>query len=419
MIIGLDLPKQILEAQIEAQKPENFKNEDVGGMIRKDIPKEILEPCADGTLCLNGRSWLPCYGDLRTVIMHELDNQSTERDRLIGIGFVLNFVKIISFTFGDKEMISVIEAIIREVFVKLLLDSFGKLSISLLYHFMLALVWDPNVPYINEEEWRRGLKALRAHTLAKLKKAIPELQQEVPVLSTIEKQLELQVGGLSLQTTITITIFDLSGTLAFSFICENDHLLKAIRVHSIVTCCQKVVGVWNDLGATKEAPIKDPPKKPLAADDSSDEEEEAKHAPKKPAPKEVKAAPTNKSAAGPKVCWRSLLQLTVDDTSISSDASETSLGSETSDSDDEKSEFKKTKKVEVYPFLLFVVLQNSMALLKQRYSQKLLNKHNAIVKGNDHSLMSKTDDTILKAVFSTYAPISQLPGNAEHTCKHE
>ncbi|GKA81058.1 putative reverse transcriptase domain-containing protein [Tanacetum coccineum] len=59
------------EAQIEAQKPENIKNEDVGGMIRKDIPKEKLEPRADGTLCLNGRSWLPCYGDLRTVIMHE------------------------------------------------------------------------------------------------------------------------------------------------------------------------------------------------------------------------------------------------------------------------------------------------------------------------------------------------------------
>ncbi|GJR74123.1 putative reverse transcriptase domain-containing protein [Tanacetum coccineum] len=71
MTIGLNLPKQILEAQIEAQKPENLKNEDVGGMIRKDIPKEKLEPCADGTLCLNGRSWLPCYGDLRTVIMHE------------------------------------------------------------------------------------------------------------------------------------------------------------------------------------------------------------------------------------------------------------------------------------------------------------------------------------------------------------
>ncbi|GJY63795.1 putative reverse transcriptase domain-containing protein [Tanacetum coccineum] len=71
MPIGLDLPKQILEAQTEAQKLENIKNEDVGGMIRKDIPKEKLEPCADGTLCLNGRSWLPCYGNLRTVIMHE------------------------------------------------------------------------------------------------------------------------------------------------------------------------------------------------------------------------------------------------------------------------------------------------------------------------------------------------------------
>ncbi|GJR47577.1 putative reverse transcriptase domain-containing protein [Tanacetum coccineum] len=71
MTIGLDLPKQILNAQTEAQKLENLKNKDVGGMIRKDIPKEKLELCADGTLCLNGRSWLPCYGDLRTVIMHE------------------------------------------------------------------------------------------------------------------------------------------------------------------------------------------------------------------------------------------------------------------------------------------------------------------------------------------------------------
>nr|GEW60982.1 hypothetical protein [Tanacetum cinerariifolium] len=36
-----------------------------------DIPKERLEPRADGTLCLNGWSWLPCYGDLRSMIMHE------------------------------------------------------------------------------------------------------------------------------------------------------------------------------------------------------------------------------------------------------------------------------------------------------------------------------------------------------------
>ncbi|GKD51357.1 putative reverse transcriptase domain-containing protein [Tanacetum coccineum] len=71
MTIGLDLPKQILEAQIEAQKPKNIVNEDVGSMIRKDIPKEKLEPRADGTLCLHGRSWLPCYGDFRSVITYE------------------------------------------------------------------------------------------------------------------------------------------------------------------------------------------------------------------------------------------------------------------------------------------------------------------------------------------------------------
>ncbi|GJW25861.1 putative reverse transcriptase domain-containing protein [Tanacetum coccineum] len=77
MTIGLNLPKQILDAQTEARKPENIKNEDVGGMLvenSKDPEKfrtEKLEPRADGTICFNGRSWLPCYGDLRTVIMHE------------------------------------------------------------------------------------------------------------------------------------------------------------------------------------------------------------------------------------------------------------------------------------------------------------------------------------------------------------
>ncbi|GJY01756.1 putative reverse transcriptase domain-containing protein [Tanacetum coccineum] len=77
MTIGLDLPKQILKAQTEARKPENIKSEDVGGMLvenSKDPEKlrtEKLEPRTDGTMCLNGRSWLPCYGDLRTVIMYE------------------------------------------------------------------------------------------------------------------------------------------------------------------------------------------------------------------------------------------------------------------------------------------------------------------------------------------------------------
>nr|GFC46067.1 reverse transcriptase domain-containing protein [Tanacetum cinerariifolium] len=37
----------------------------------KKVRTEKLEPRTDGNLCLNGRSWLPCYGDLRTQIMHE------------------------------------------------------------------------------------------------------------------------------------------------------------------------------------------------------------------------------------------------------------------------------------------------------------------------------------------------------------
>ncbi|GJX49584.1 putative reverse transcriptase domain-containing protein [Tanacetum coccineum] len=65
MTIGLDLPSRILEAQKEAVKVENIEAEDIGGMLKR------LEARVDGTLCLNNRSWLPCYGDTRTLIMHE------------------------------------------------------------------------------------------------------------------------------------------------------------------------------------------------------------------------------------------------------------------------------------------------------------------------------------------------------------
>nr|GEV23239.1 putative reverse transcriptase domain-containing protein [Tanacetum cinerariifolium] len=64
-------------AQTEAKKPENLKKEDVRGMLienSKDpekFRKEKLELHTDRTLCLNNRSWLPCYGDLRALIMHK------------------------------------------------------------------------------------------------------------------------------------------------------------------------------------------------------------------------------------------------------------------------------------------------------------------------------------------------------------
>ncbi|GKA48938.1 putative reverse transcriptase domain-containing protein [Tanacetum coccineum] len=51
--------------KFEARKEEKYRTEDLGGMIKN------LEPRADGTLCLNGISWIPCRGNLKELIMHE------------------------------------------------------------------------------------------------------------------------------------------------------------------------------------------------------------------------------------------------------------------------------------------------------------------------------------------------------------
>ncbi|GKB58191.1 putative reverse transcriptase domain-containing protein [Tanacetum coccineum] len=64
-MIGLNFHVQILNAQVEARKEENYGIEDLCGMIKK------LEPRVDETLCLNGRSWIPCRGNLREFIMNE------------------------------------------------------------------------------------------------------------------------------------------------------------------------------------------------------------------------------------------------------------------------------------------------------------------------------------------------------------
>nr|GEU74086.1 reverse transcriptase domain-containing protein [Tanacetum cinerariifolium] len=55
-------------AQNEARKEENYGTEYLGRIIKK------LELRADGTLCLNERSWIPNLGNLRGVIMHESHN---------------------------------------------------------------------------------------------------------------------------------------------------------------------------------------------------------------------------------------------------------------------------------------------------------------------------------------------------------
>ncbi|GKA52489.1 putative reverse transcriptase domain-containing protein [Tanacetum coccineum] len=54
-----------LGAVVEERKEDNYRTKDLGGMIKN------LEPRADGMLCLRNKSWIPCFGDLRTLIMHE------------------------------------------------------------------------------------------------------------------------------------------------------------------------------------------------------------------------------------------------------------------------------------------------------------------------------------------------------------
>ncbi|GJZ97116.1 putative reverse transcriptase domain-containing protein [Tanacetum coccineum] len=74
MTISLDLPKQILNAQTEARKPENINSEDVGGMLvetlisRGKLETKSWNHVRLEHLYLNGRkgAGIPCYGDLRT-----------------------------------------------------------------------------------------------------------------------------------------------------------------------------------------------------------------------------------------------------------------------------------------------------------------------------------------------------------------
>ncbi|GJR38571.1 putative reverse transcriptase domain-containing protein [Tanacetum coccineum] len=65
MTIHPKLPSQILEAQNEALKEENVKAENLRGMDKS------FEIRPDGTRCIKNRSWLPLFGGLRDLIMHE------------------------------------------------------------------------------------------------------------------------------------------------------------------------------------------------------------------------------------------------------------------------------------------------------------------------------------------------------------
>ncbi|GJT34605.1 putative reverse transcriptase domain-containing protein [Tanacetum coccineum] len=65
MTIHPKLPSQILKAQTEAIKEENIKARNLRGMNKS------FEICPDGTRCIKNQSWLPFFGNLRDLIMHE------------------------------------------------------------------------------------------------------------------------------------------------------------------------------------------------------------------------------------------------------------------------------------------------------------------------------------------------------------
>ncbi|GJV95074.1 putative reverse transcriptase domain-containing protein [Tanacetum coccineum] len=65
MTIHPKLPSQILKAQTEALKEENIKAENLQGMDKS------FKIRPDGTRCIKNRSWLPLFGNLRDLIMHE------------------------------------------------------------------------------------------------------------------------------------------------------------------------------------------------------------------------------------------------------------------------------------------------------------------------------------------------------------
>ncbi|GJW28044.1 putative reverse transcriptase domain-containing protein [Tanacetum coccineum] len=69
MTVHKNLPKQILEAQKEAMKKKNVKAINFGRLIN-----QIFEFCPDGTCCFGNRVWLPRFGGLRDLIMHESHN---------------------------------------------------------------------------------------------------------------------------------------------------------------------------------------------------------------------------------------------------------------------------------------------------------------------------------------------------------
>ncbi|GJR68008.1 hypothetical protein Tco_0014073 [Tanacetum coccineum] len=66
MTVHSNLPDQIRNAQLEAMKKKNVKAKNLGRLI-----KQVFDVRSNGTRYFDKRIWLPRYGGLRNLIMHE------------------------------------------------------------------------------------------------------------------------------------------------------------------------------------------------------------------------------------------------------------------------------------------------------------------------------------------------------------
>ncbi|GJV35149.1 putative reverse transcriptase domain-containing protein, partial [Tanacetum coccineum] len=122
MTIVLDLPKQILNAQTEARKPKNLKNEDVGGQGRTSNTIRIVGTTQDTRI----EKALGTSLDMSTTYHPETDGQSertiqTLKDMLracvidFGKGWV-NHLPLVEFSYNNSYHASIKAAPFEELY---------------------------------------------------------------------------------------------------------------------------------------------------------------------------------------------------------------------------------------------------------------------------------------------------------------
>nr|GEV87046.1 putative reverse transcriptase domain, ribonuclease H-like domain, aspartic peptidase domain protein [Tanacetum cinerariifolium] len=139
-------------AQVEAIKEENFKIEDLCGMIKK------LEQRTDATLCLNGRSWIPCrvwkWENITMDFVTKLPKTSTGQDI---IRVIVNRLTKSAHFLPMKEtdsMVKLTRQYLKEVVSRhgVLTDAQSERAIQTLEDMLCACVidfgegWDRHLP---------------------------------------------------------------------------------------------------------------------------------------------------------------------------------------------------------------------------------------------------------------------------------